>query len=86
MEVRASLEEFQKENTLKLELLEPSPPIQPTTWATPHGKIKINQDAIIDNKFGRVSSGTVARDSEGHVLTARSTTISTSIDPTIAEA
>jgi hypothetical protein len=52
----------------------------------PHGKIKVNWDATIDKKLGRVSSGTVARNSEGHVLTARSTTISISIDPTMAEA
>jgi hypothetical protein len=38
MEAQASLEEFQKENTLKLELLEPSPPIQPAMCATPPRK------------------------------------------------
>jgi ribonuclease HI len=52
----------------------------------PTGKIKVNWDATIDKKLGHVSFETVAWDREGHMLVARSTTISNSIDPTIAEA
>jgi hypothetical protein len=37
-EAQASLEEFQKEIKLKLEILKPSPPIQPTTWTVPPQK------------------------------------------------
>jgi hypothetical protein len=45
---RASLEEFHKENTVKLEILEPPLPIQLITWAVPpRGKINVNWNAAI---------------------------------------
>lgn len=52
----------------------------------PLGTIKVNWDATIDKNLGRVSFGTIAWDSAGNVLAARSVTTSILIDPTIAEA
>jgi hypothetical protein len=47
--------------------------------------IKVNWDAAIDKKMGRVGFRIIFRDSKGNVLATRSTTISISIDPAMAE-
>lgn len=47
---------------------------------------KVNWDAAIDKKTGRIGFEIIARNYKGRVLAAHSLTQSSSVDPTLAEA
>jgi hypothetical protein len=66
-----------------VETPQPSPTVQPVMWVSPLlGIIKVNWDVVLDKKLRRVGFWIIARDNEGNLLAARSTT---HIDTTMAE-
>jgi hypothetical protein len=52
----------------------------------PANSVKINWDAVVDHKRGRIGLGCVVRDSGGSFLARRSSTKMISTDSTTAEA
>jgi ribonuclease HI len=63
-------------------------PVSPLTlWPVPPpSMIKVNWEAIVDKKHGRIGIGIIAHDCKWQVLLARSTTQNFVVEPIVAEA
>lgn len=69
------------------------PPIQPSfpgdsesLWVKPHyNEVKISTDAVIFEEQGRSGIGLIARNHEGHLLSARTKTFSEVMNPSLVE-
>ena len=84
---RKSLEEYQNANEAGVESEDNHEPSQSITWQPPpRNLIKVNWDAAVSKKNGRVGIGVIARDSMGKVYAARSLTVGQIFSPVAAEA
>jgi ribonuclease HI len=86
-QVESILEEFQKANEGRQHETQQPRILDPIIWQPPPVNIvKINWDAAVDLKNGRIGLGCIARNSDGVFLAGRSITKEATVDPTTAEA